>query len=103
MKFLVLVKHREGTAPLEDPVAARKAAREGIKAALADGRMDCAYQFASGRRAVSILNAESAEEVWERLTSYPLYSLQDYEVHPLVDVDYIFSRVLERMKEAAGG
>jgi hypothetical protein len=102
MKFLILVKHRKGATPLENPVAARKAAREEIKASLADGRMDCAYQFADGRRAVAIVNAESAEAIWEFLTSYSLYSLQDYEVHPLVDVDFVFERTLERMKKAAG-
>ena len=96
------MQHRRGATPLEDPVAARKAAREEIKASLADGRNDCVYQFADGRRAVAIANAESAEAIWERLTSYSLYALQDYEVHPLVDVDFVFERTLERMKEAAG-
>jgi hypothetical protein len=102
MKFLILMKHRKGATPSEDPVAASKAARAALKASVADGRMDCVYQFADGRRAVAIMNAESAEAVWERLTAYPLYSLQDYEVHPLVDVDFVFERTLERMKEAAG-
>jgi len=101
MKFLILMKHREAAAVLEDPVAANKAAREALKAGLADGSMDCVYQFADGRRAVVIANAASAEEVWEMLTSYPLHPLQEYEVHPLVDIDYVFRRSLERMEEAA--
>ena len=103
MKFLILVKHRKGATPLENPVAARKATRAELKAGVADGRLDCVYQFADGRRGVAIANEESAEAMWERLTSYPLYALQDYEVHPLVDVDFVFERTLERMKRAAGG
>ena len=101
MKFLILMKHRDAPAPVDDPIAASKAAREALKAGLADGSMDCVYQFADGRKAVVIANAASAEEVWEMLTSYPLYPLQDYEVHPLVDVDYVFGRSIERMEEAA--
>ena len=102
MKFLVLMEHRKEVTPLKNPVAASETAREAIKAGLADGSLDFVYQFADGRRAVAIANAKSAEELWETLTSYPLYSLQDYEVHPLVDVDFIFARTLERMKKAAG-
>ncbi len=101
-KYLILMKHRREATPPADPIVADKAAREGLKAALADGRMDCVYQFADGRRAVSIVNAESAEAVWEMLTSYPLYSVQDYEVHPLVDIDFVFNKALERMKKAVG-
>ena len=98
MKFLVLMKHRKEATPLENPVAASETAREAIKAGLADGSLDCVYQFTDGRRAVAIANAKSAEELWESLTSYPFYSLQDYEVHPLIDVDFVFARTLERMK-----
>jgi muconolactone delta-isomerase len=103
MKFLVLSKPRSVTPPLANPIAAYEAAREFLKAGLADGRIDCVYQFADGRRAVTIGNADSAEEIWEALTSYPLSPFQEYEVYPLVDTAYVFDKAIERMKKAAGG
>ena len=102
MKFLILTKSRDVAPPLDDPIAAREAAREAFAAALRDGSVDCAYQFASGRRAVTIANADKAEEIWDALMSYPLSSQQEYEVHPLVDLDYVFQRTTERIKKAAG-
>jgi hypothetical protein len=48
------MKHRLGAIPLEKPLAASKAARDALKAILANGRMDCVYQFADGRRAAIV-------------------------------------------------
>jgi muconolactone delta-isomerase len=103
MKFLILAKPRSLAPPLANPIAAYEAAREFLKAGLADGRIDCVYQFADGQRSVTIGNADSAEELWEVLTSYPLYPFLELEVYPLVNVAHIFDKALERMKKAAGG
>jgi muconolactone delta-isomerase len=102
MKFLVLVKSRVGVPAPENPVALYKAAREAIETALADGSLDCAYQFAHPGRSVSINNADSAEELWERIAAYPLAPFLEFEVHPLADVMYVFDKSIERMEKMAG-
>jgi muconolactone delta-isomerase len=103
MKYLILAKQREGATPPANLIAVFEAAKEVLNKGLADGSVDCAYQFADGRRGVSIVNAESAEALWEMLDSYPFYSVQDYEVHPLADVNYVVDKAIKRMKQAAGG
>jgi hypothetical protein len=103
MKYLILAKQREGAISSAPPIAAYEAAQDVLKAALAEGRIDCIYQFADGRRGVTIVNAESGEALWETLYFYPLFSVQDYEVYPLVDVNFVFDKAIERMKKAAGG
>jgi muconolactone delta-isomerase len=98
MKFLVLTKSLVGATPLPDPIAALQASKEYLDAMLADGSLDFVYQFASGDQAVAVVNADSAEEIWKKLTAYPLSPIQEYEVHPLADVNYVFEKSLERMQ-----
>ena len=103
MKFLVLVKPRVGAPPLPDPIAALQAAKEYIDAMLADGSLDCIYQFTNGNQGVAVANADSAEELWENLTAYPFSPVQEYEVHPLADVNYVLEKNLERMQQMESG
>jgi hypothetical protein len=103
MKFLILVDQRVGAPPLPDPIAAYEAASAYLEAMLADGRLDCVYNFADGRRAMGIANADSAAELWDALVEYPLSLVQTYEVHPLVGVDHTLATGIARMKEMAGG
>jgi len=103
MKFLILVDQNVGAPPLPDPIAAYEASNSYLEGMLANGRLDCVYNFADGRRAVAIANADSAAELWDALVEYPLASTQIYEVHPLVGVDYTFSTGIARLKKMAGG
>ena len=103
MKFLVLTKSRVGAPPLPDPIAALQASKEYLDVMLADGSLDFVYQFASGHQAVAVVNAETAEEMWEKLTAYPLSPVQVYEVHPLADINYVFEKNLERMQQMESG
>lgn len=99
MKFLILVKNNPGGPALEEPLTVLKDAHAYLKASLEEGVFDCIYQFANGREAVAIANANSAEKLWERLTGYPLYSVQTFEVHPLVDLDHVFATNLARLQQ----
>jgi muconolactone delta-isomerase len=103
MKFLILVKPHIGAPAPENPIAVYEAAKEYLNAMLADGTLDCVYQFVNGREAMSIGNADSHEEMWEKLTAYPLYPSQEYEVHALVDVNYAFDKSIERLQKMIGG
>jgi len=103
MKFLILVKGRVGAPPLPDPLAALQESKEYLDAMLADGRLDCIYQFVNGHQAVGVANADSAEELWENLTAYPFSPVQEYEVHPLADVNYVFDKGIERLQKMMGG
>lgn len=103
MKFLVLTKSRVGASPLADPFAALKASKEYLDGMLADGSLDFVYQFASGHQAVAVVNAASTEEIWDKLTAYPLSPVQEYEVHPLADINYVFEKSIERMQQKESG
>lgn len=89
MKFLALSKRRPGPPP--DPkvvIALSRASQEWIKAKLADGTLDCAYNVvpnANGYFGAAIANAHSNEEVYQQLTAYPFFLLTDFEVYPLSD------------------
>ena len=98
MKFLLLVKNKENAPALDDPFMATKAARDYLHQGMTDGLIECVYQFSSGNRAMAIAEADTAEELWETLTTYPLYEVQDYEVHPLTDVDFVFEKYLKRLE-----
>ncbi len=102
MKFLVLAKPNTRAPAMENPLATYQAAKEYLDAKLADGTFDCVYQFADGRRGIGIANADSHEELWEKLTAYPLYPFQDYKVQALVDLDYVFDKSFERIKKMMG-
>ena len=102
MKFLILSKPRAGAPAPENPLAVNQAAKEYLDAMLADGTLDCVYQFADGRGAMSIGNVDSHEELWEKLTAYPLSPFQEHKIHALVDVDYVFDKSFERIKKMMG-
>ncbi len=99
MKFLMLAKLLNEAPPPEDFRATIQAAREYLNTALAQGRLDCIYQFASGRQGVLIANAESPEELCDWLQAHPAYPNWDFEIHPLVDINFYLDRVTEGMNK----
>ena len=60
---------REDAPPLDDPMAALQASHSYIDDKIAKGAFDCYYQFAAGDQSMCIVNANSAEEMWENLST----------------------------------
>ena len=69
-------------------------AKEGLLGAIKRGEADCAYAFVGGG-GISILWANSAEEVNQRLFNSPLGFFYDFEVHPLADYGKFMDTVAE--------
>ena len=101
MKFLILVKPLLGGPPMEDPITIYTAARDYINQAFDEGKLECVYQYADGRQAMAIAEVDDMEELYKYLHGYPLFFWQDYEIHPLVDVDFSFELGLQRMTAMA--
>ena len=95
MKFLLLSKLLITVPPPEDFRATLEAAQEYLNTALAEGRLDCIYMYADGRRSVLIANAETPEDIYGWLQAHPAYPSWDFEVHPLVDINYYIGRLIE--------
>ena len=55
--------------------------------------------FASGRQSVLIANAESHEELCGWLQAHPSYPFWDFEIHPLVEVNFFLDRVTGGLRE----
>jgi hypothetical protein len=85
MKFLVMVLPLPLPVPPEQGVDLHRAALAWINERLEDGRMDCCYVFANGG-GVAISNAESHEQLFDEIVSYPLHPFYRFEVEPLCDV-----------------
>ncbi len=92
MKYLVTALPGITPVPPEQAAELYQAASEWIQAGLADGRFDCVYVFADGG-GISIGNAESHEEVFGTLVSYPLYPFFRWEVKPLCDWSDTFGSI----------
>jgi hypothetical protein len=100
MKFLILTKPRIGAPPLQNPLATYQAAKAYYDAAMAKGQLDCVWQRVTGG-GVTIANANSAEELFEGLHTYPLYGLFEWQVEPLVDFAYAFNEIVERLQKTS--
>jgi hypothetical protein len=92
MKFLVIAKP-----PATITGATIQAVRERFKNNIKSGVSDCGYFFANGGRAISITNADSAEELAQRMLANGWPPLES-EVYPLVE----FDKYLEAVSEALG-
>ena len=96
MKFLVIRKPRAGTTiqPTSQLIRAQK---EGLLGAIKRGEADCAYAFVGGG-GISILNANSAEEVNQRLFGSPLGLFYEFEVRPLADYGKFMDTVAQALE-----
>ena len=104
MKFLILSKIPIGAPAADNPVALFQASKEYHNAAFADGSLDCVYSFVTGKGGgMAIANADSHEELWEKLSAYPWYPYMEFEVHPLVDENHLIDRTIEKLQEMEGG
>lgn len=101
MKFMITAHPGNVPIPAELGAALYQAAKEWVNARLADGTMDCHYVFAeSGGFAIS--NANSHEELFAAIQSYPLYGFLDWEVQALVDWESAYDGFIEIFQQAAG-
>ena len=83
MKFLLIRKPRMGTGmtPTSETVRAHK---DTVLGTLERGETDCVYAFVGGG-GCAILNADSAEELNQRLMGAPLGLFYEYEIRALAD------------------
>jgi len=87
---------------MENPLAAYEAAKEYFNAMLADGTLDCVYVFVTAG-GVTIANADSHEELWEKITASPLFPFLEWEAHALADFSYTFDKTIERLQQMMTG
>jgi hypothetical protein len=97
MKFLVTRKPRMGTGitPTAEMIRAHK---EVVLSAVKRGEADCAYAFVGGG-GFSIQNANSAEDLNQRLMSSPLGLFYDFEVRALTDYGKFMDTVAENFEK----
>ncbi len=93
MKFLVIRKPRVG-APVQPTSQTIRAQKEGLLAAIKRGEIDCTYAFVGGG-GFSIANANSAEELNQRMFSSPLGLFYEFEVHALSDYSQFMDTVAQ--------
>lgn len=94
MKFLIITESRIGkSVPKPDhPQATFKAAHEWNAARLKDGSFDYVYGFSDGRGGITIVNANSHEELLLLIRSSPMYRFMDYEIRPLCDLQVLWEQ-----------
>jgi len=83
MKFLVIRKPRVGGS-LRPTAQMLRAQKELVLGAVKRGDADCTYAFVGGG-GFSVQNANSAEDLNQRLMGSPMGLFYDFEVHTLVD------------------
>ncbi len=83
MKFLVIRRPRMGASVMPSAQLIR-AHKEVVLEALKRGDIDCTYAFVGGG-GFSIQNANSAEELNQRLLGSPLGMFYDFDVRALTD------------------
>jgi hypothetical protein len=97
MKFLVIRKLRTGTGmtPTAEMVRAHK---EVVLSAVERGDADCAYAFLGGG-GFSIQNANSAEELNQRLMGSPLGLFYEFDVRALTDYGKFMDTVAQALEK----
>ena len=78
-----------------------QAAKKWTNARLADGTMDLQYVHVDTGAGFAITNADSHEEVYDRLLDYPLYPFFDWEVIGLVDWSHAYDKNIELLQKMA--
>ena len=101
MKFLVMATPLPIPVPPEQGAELYQAAKDWIGERLEDGRMDCAYGFVDAG-GLSINNAETHEQVFDALMSYPLYQFFRWELKPLCDWKHTFVTIIEAFSRGSG-
>lgn len=98
MKYMVVGNPNLTPIPLEHAVNLYKAAMAWTDERIKNGMIDCHYVYVGGG-GFTIGNANSQEELFDELLSYPLYAFFDWEVEPLVDWKHAYNSVIEFYKK----
>jgi hypothetical protein len=101
MKFLIMATPLPIPIPPELGADLYRAAGDWLGQRLGDGRMDCVYTFVDAG-GLAISNAESHEQVFAELLSYPLYRFFGWEVKPLCEWEPTFDTVIEAFSRGSG-
>ncbi len=101
MKFLLIRR------PLHTRGAGAPPTSKGIRAhkqyaldALKRGTLDCLYSFAGGQGSFSIINANSAEELNEKIVETPLFLDSEFEIHLLSDYSKYMDEIAGVLEKA---
>ena len=97
MKFLVIRKPRTGTGmiPTAEMVRAHK---EVVLSAVKRGDADCTYAFLGGG-GFSIQNADSADDLSQRLMGSPLALFYEFDVRALTDYGKFMDTVAQALEK----
>ena len=102
MKYLATVRPREGV-EIPDPVSLARQSRAYFADYMAQGVIECMYQFADGEGSIAILDVESEEAAWALINANPSHSYAYHEVKALVDGPEAFDRFIAVMEQAVPG
>jgi hypothetical protein len=105
MKFLTLLKFKPLPPDPKMLVMINEGAKAWIKAHLAEGALDCAYNVLPSAPAyygVGIVNAASLEALWKDLTTYPAFAITDFEVYALSEVYSAIDNVSDAVRKMMG-
>lgn len=97
MKYLIVAKPGGEPVPPDKLLDAYKACQKYGNVFADDGTFDCIYAFYNGG-GFAITNADSHDEVYKQLLSYPMYASFIWEVKPLLDWNKTFDTILENFK-----
>jgi len=96
MKFLLIRKPRAGA---ERPTSKMiRAHKEYVLSRVKDKTIDCTYAFLGGG-GCSIVNADSAEQLNERIFAAPLALFYEYEIRALSDYASFMDGVAKAMEQ----
>jgi muconolactone delta-isomerase len=84
MKFLVIRKPRVNAGMLPSSKTFREA-KQSAQEAIKQGVIDCIYAIPAGGGNVAIVNADSPEELNQRIMDTPLFLFSEWELRPLTD------------------
>ena len=98
MKFLVLRKPRLSSGMIPTSKAIREH-KQGVSDAIKGKTIDCIHAFPGGGGSVGIANADSPEQLNERLMRTPLFLYSEFEVRPLTDYDKYMENVAAALEK----
>lgn len=101
MKYLFAAMPEIAPIPQDQLDTLLDGAKRWPRPPLDEGRLDCAYIFEDGG-CMMIGNAESNDDAFKLIESYPLYPYFQWEVKPLYEWDPGFGTIIEGNARGAG-
>ena len=101
MKYLTTAKPGLTPIPPDQALNLLQASKAWIDAKIADGSLDCTYNFFGGG-GFAIGNGDSHEAILNDLLDYPMYPFFTWEVVPLLDYEQSFEQYMNFYKKITG-